>query len=212
MTDIVAVIWDMGGILYMTPFEAFDDMERELGIEPGVLGRGPFAPGGDPEYAKISTGELTEGDYFAAFMKRAQSAGAPPDLLDRIDWTERLRPEVLAAIDCIDGHYVQATLSNDSSRWLGDNWWETWPHRDKFASVIDVKMLGVRKPDPEPYLASAHDLGVVPEACLFVDDMQQNVAGAEAVGMQGFFFDHTDVAGSLDRLFVALGIEEDWRT
>jgi FMN phosphatase YigB (HAD superfamily) len=35
---------------------------------------------------------------------------------------------------------------------------------------------------------------------LFIDDMQVNVDGAEAVGMRGFFFDHTDAAGSVARL------------
>lgn len=209
---IEAVIWDMGGILYKTPFEAFDELEPELGLAPGTLPRGPFADGGDAEYAKISTGELTEPEYFAAFMAAAEAAGASPDLLDRIDWTNRLRPEVMSAIDRIGPHFVQATLSNDSSRWLGDSWWETWPYRDLFASVIDVKMLGIRKPHPDTYLASARDLGLPPERCLFVDDMQKNVDGAEAVGMEGFFFDHTDVAGSLDRLFDRLGLEEGWRS
>lgn len=206
MTDLEAVIWDMGGILYATPFETFDDLEPRIGLPPGTLPRGPFAPGGDPDYARISTGELTEREYFAAFMAIAEAAGAPPDLLDRIEWDAWLRPEVLEAIDRIAPHHVQATLTNDSSRWLGDRWWETWPLAEKFASVIDVKTLGVRKPHRDAYLAAAHDLGIPPERCLFVDDMQQNVDGAEAVGMVGFFFDHTDVAGSLARLFDRLGL------
>ncbi len=206
MSQIRAVIWDMGGILYKTPFEVFDEVEPELGMPPGTLPRGPFAPGGDAEYRKISTGEITEGEYFVRYMETARDLGAPPDLLDRIDWSRGLRPEVMAAIDAIGPHYLQATLSNDSSRWLGDEWWLTWPHRGKFASVIDVKTLGIRKPHPETYMASARDLGLPPEACLFVDDMALNVDGAEAVGMEGFFFDHTDVAGSLDRLFAVLGL------
>ncbi len=201
-----AVIWDMGGILYKTPFEMFDDLEPELGLAPGTLPRGPFGPGGDPEYAKTSTGELTEGEYYARFVERIQALGAPPDLLDRIDWADGLRPEVMAGIDAIAPHYTQATLSNDSSRWLGDRWWETWPYRNKFASLIDVKTLGMRKPEPGTYLASARALGLPPGRCLFVDDMQLNVDGAEAVGMVGFFFDHTDVRGSLDRLLGFLGL------
>lgn len=200
MSEIRAVIWDMGGILYVTPFEVFDDLERELGLEPGTLPRGPFGPAGDPEYAKCSTGELTEGEYWRGFHERLAAQGVDIDIAESIDWRDRLRPEVMEAIARLDGHYLQATLSNDSSRWLGDRWWEDWPYRKYFASVIDVVTLGVRKPHPDTYLASARALGVEPGQCLFIDDMQVNVDGAEAVGMRGFFFDHTDVAGSIARL------------
>jgi HAD superfamily hydrolase (TIGR01509 family) len=42
---------------------------------------------------------------------------------------------------------------------------------------------GVRKPDREAYLRPARVLGVAPEACLFVDDREKNVAAARDVGM-----------------------------
>ena len=63
---------------------------------------------------------------------------------------------------------------------------------------------GAAQPDPAAYLASCDALALPPAGCLFVDDMQKNVDGAAAVGMHGFFFDHTDVARSLDRLFARL--------
>ena len=198
MTEIEAVIWDMGGILYRTPFEAFDDVELQLGLHRESLPRGPFAPGGDAEYAKISTGELTERRTSPVTWRSAEALGAPPDLLDRIDWSKRLRPRVMEAIDRI-GRALRPGDPDRTTRVAGSvtAGGITWPHRDKFASVIDVKTLGIRKPHPDTYLASARDLGLPPEACLFVDDMQLNVDGAAAVGMEGFFFDHTDVAGSL---------------
>jgi putative hydrolase of the HAD superfamily len=204
VSEVRAVIWDMGGILYLTPFEVFDEVERDLGLEPGILPRGPFEPAGDPEYAKCSTGELSEGDYWRGFHERLSTQGIDVDIAAMIDWSDRLRPEVMDAIASLDGHYLQATLSNDSSRWLGEGWWETWPYRKHFASVIDVVTLGVRKPHPDTYLVSARALGVEPGECLFVDDMQVNVDGAEAVGMRGFFFDHTDVPASVRRLLAML--------
>ncbi len=204
MSELRAVIWDMGGILYVTPFEVFDELERELGLEPGTLPRGPFGPGGDPEYAKCSTGELSEGDYWRGFHERLAERGIGIDIAEMIDWSDRLRPEVMDAIARLDGHYLQATLSNDSSKWLGDGWWDDWPYRKYFASVIDVVTLGMRKPHPDTYLASARALGIEAEECLFIDDMQVNVDGAEAVGMRGFFFDHTDAAGSIARLLAML--------
>jgi putative hydrolase of the HAD superfamily len=72
--------------------------------------------------------------------------------------------------------------------------------------VIDVKMVGVRKPGPEPYLAATGALGAPAEACLFVDDMPVNCRGAEAVGMESFLFDVTDPEGSIASLLRRLEI------
>jgi putative hydrolase of the HAD superfamily len=43
----------------------------------------------------------------------------------------------------------------------------------------------VAKPDPRVYLLAAERLGVRPEACLFVDDHDENLVGAERAGMTG---------------------------
>jgi putative hydrolase of the HAD superfamily len=43
--------------------------------------------------------------------------------------------------------------------------------------------LGIAKPDAAIYLHAAEGLGVRPEEILFVDDREENVAGARAVGM-----------------------------
>jgi putative hydrolase of the HAD superfamily len=74
--------------------------------------------------------------------------------------------------------------------------------------MIDVSMIGVRKPAPEPYLAAATALNVAPSECLFVDDMPANCHGAEAVGMESHLFDILDPAGSIDRLLTRLQVDE----
>jgi len=66
--------------------------------------------------------------------------------------------------------------------------------------------FGVRKPHPLTYTTTADRMGLSVSECLFVDDMQINLDGAEAVGMPGFFFDHTRVAASCARLVGYLGL------
>jgi len=200
MAEIRAVIWDMGGILYPTPFELLDDLETSNGWAPGTLPRGPFSPEGDPEYAKCSTGELTESEYWRRYQRASAANGHPLDLKREIDWTGTERPEVMATIETLGRRFRQATLSNDSSEWLGYGWWDSWPFAHLFCHVIDVVTLGVRKPHPVAYTTTAERMGLEAGECLFVDDMQINIEGAEAVGMPGFFFDHTEVATSCSRL------------
>jgi HAD superfamily hydrolase (TIGR01509 family) len=44
------------------------------------------------------------------------------------------------------------------------------------------------KPEPRVYLATLERLGVTPEQCVFVDDAEQNVQGARAVGIDSVRF------------------------
>jgi putative hydrolase of the HAD superfamily len=51
--------------------------------------------------------------------------------------------------------------------------------------------VGAAKPDPAVYRLVCARLGVPPERAVFVDDREQAVAGARAVGMTGVLFGST---------------------
>ena len=63
--------------------------------------------------------------------------------------------------------------------------------------------VGLHKPQPEIYLLACERLGVEPAAAVFVDDLRENCAGAEAVGMTALL--HRDArrrrSAKLERLF-----------
>ena len=64
---------------------------------------------------------------------------------------------------------------------------------------------GVRKPDPEFYRYCARLAGVTPGECMFIDDVETNVEGARAVGMQAIQYSpDIDLAGELARHGVEL--------
>jgi putative hydrolase of the HAD superfamily len=50
--------------------------------------------------------------------------------------------------------------------------------------------LGFHKPDPDIYRAVSERLGVEPEHCFFLDDVEENVASARRVGFQGLRFEN----------------------
>ena len=53
--------------------------------------------------------------------------------------------------------------------------------------------VGVMKPQAGIYLAAAKNVNTPPERCLFVDDLEVNVEGARAVGMQGLRFETVEL-------------------
>jgi putative hydrolase of the HAD superfamily len=72
-----------------------------------------------------------------------------------------------------------------------------------FDAVVLSGQVGLGKPDPRIYLLTAERLGLVPEECVFVDDMASNVHGAVRAGMVGVH--HTDVDTTLDELNALFG-------
>ena len=73
---------------------------------------------------------------------------------------------------------------------------------DAFVLSYELKLL---KPDPAIYRAAARAAGCAPAECVFVDDMEENVAGAAAAGLSAVhYLPGTDLAAELKKLGLRL--------
>ena len=83
--------------------------------------------------------------------------------------------------------YKVGLLSNVSSDLL-----YTLFTSDELATLFDVVILssdvGMVKPSAGIYLLTASRLGVLPEECIMIDDMERNAVGAKEAGMQGIVY------------------------
>ena len=66
----------------------------------------------------------------------------------------------------------------------------------------------MRKPEKEIFLHAAETLGLDPAECVFIDDMEANVAAAQACGMTGVR--HTETAVTARTLQDLLGVPLAW--
>lgn len=81
--------------------------------------------------------------------------------------------------------------------------WTYIKHRWPWLAIIPNPTLsfevGLMKPDPAIYHKAAANTGTPPEKCLFIDDLEANVQGARAVGMQAVqFVSHADLRAKLN--------------
>ena len=90
-----------------------------------------------------------------------------------------------------------------SNSWVMDHY--TDEIRDLFDVVVISAEVGMHKPQPEIYLLAAERSGVDPKDCVFVDDLRENCAGAEAVGMTAVL--HRNVEDTLAQLEELLGVK-----
>jgi putative hydrolase of the HAD superfamily len=63
---------------------------------------------------------------------------------------------------------------------------------DQFDYLTWSCELGVVKPDPAIYLHTVKKLNVAPDRALFIDNLEKNIAGAEAVGLHGALFENVE--------------------
>ena len=203
VSDIDVLLWDIGQVLYESPFERFGELEAHTGMAAGTLPRGPFSPAGDPAYDDVDSGARDEPDYWRDIEALAQQS-VPGlhiyDALRELGWEGRGRPVVVALLTDIPTRYRQAVLTNDATKFLGAGWRETWEYAPHFERIVDSLDIGVRKPDSGAFTAAVDLLAADPARVLFVDDLTVNVEGARAAGLQAFRFDTTDPAASVSAL------------
>ncbi len=69
---------------------------------------------------------------------------------------------------------------------------------DDYILSYELRLI---KPDPAIYLEAARRAGCPPAECVFIDDVQENVTGAVAVGLRGIhYLPDTDLAAELRKL------------
>ncbi|HET8729185.1 MAG TPA: HAD family phosphatase [Alphaproteobacteria bacterium] len=64
-----------------------------------------------------------------------------------------------------------------------------WPFLASFDGCVVSGECRLLKPDAAIYRRLCDEYGLAPERCLFIDDVQKNVEGARAVGMQAVRFE-----------------------
>jgi len=199
---IRAVIFDWGGVLMRTvdasPRLAWD---ARLGLRPGSVNRLVFE---SPTWRRAQLGQMSDEAFWADLGVRLNLS---PDALAefrRDFWAgDRLDGDLVALIRSLHPRVKTALLSNFSTqlRQL------LTQHEliDAFDVIVISGKEGILKPDAHIYHLAAERLGVPVADCLFVDDFEENVAGAKAAGMQALrFVSFSSFVLGLSELGVAL--------
>jgi putative hydrolase of the HAD superfamily len=182
---IRAVIWDFGGVLSTSPFEAFARYEREHGLPAGFI-RGLNATNPDTNaWARFERNELDLAGFCDAFEQEARDAGGELDGRAVIGLLAGdVRPEMIEAVRRCHRHLRTALITNNVLDMAPQHGPSMLDHvEDAFHVVIESSKVGVRKPDPRIYELCCEELGVAPEECAFLDDLGVNLKPARAMGM-----------------------------
>ena len=182
---VTAVAFDFGGVLAVPPLAGLGDYAQSLGLPADAVGR-YFR--GDPQIARLEVGELTSREFFKYVCTSIEAVhGVRVDihtLAEAAGRGEELRPEMLDLVDEVRATCTTALLTNNVRE---ARWRERFPF-DRFDVVVDSSEVGVRKPDPAAYALLVERLGRSPDEIAFVDDFEENLPPAAALGIVTILF------------------------
>lgn len=188
---ITAVLWDFGGVILASPFDAFREYEAARGLPQDFL-RSVNATNPDANaWAGLERSELTHEQFDVAFAAESKALGHEVPGADVITLLSgAVRPEMVQALDTVKAAgYRIACLTNNvlSSDVDGVHSSNDRPEvaevMARFDVIVESSKVGVRKPEPEFYRIACDLLGVTPDQCVFLDDLGVNLKPAKAMGM-----------------------------
>jgi putative hydrolase of the HAD superfamily len=186
VSEIRAVLFDIGGVLFSSPFDAFARFERENGL-PADFIRTLNATNSDTNaWAQLERSAVSIDDFCALYEAEATAAGHPIDARGVLGCLSGdLRPEMVEAVRrCGAAGLKTAALTNNfvgEQRPPGGGGMEMLA--DLFDVVIESSVVGVRKPDPAFYEIALEKIGIEPQEAVFLDDLGVNLKPARALGM-----------------------------
>jgi putative hydrolase of the HAD superfamily len=198
-----ALLVDFGGVLTTNVFDAFAEYCESEGLAPDAFATLLRT---DPEAAAllrdVETGALSEDDFEARFAPMLAATIEPAGLIGRLSASLEPDEAMLDALGRIhDAGHKSVIVSNS----FGHGAYDGYELDRRVDHVVLSGAIGVRKPSRRIYLLAAELAGVAPERCVFVDDLAQNISGAERVGMRGVH--HTDTAETIRQLEALFELE-----
>jgi epoxide hydrolase-like predicted phosphatase len=203
---VEAVIFDFGGVISVRFFDDLTPFEEEMGYPLGSVSKLMFGDahdhlsGGDPsdgaydegpahDFHLLEMGELSLDDYLAGLMRRApEVVGQEIDFSAYTRFAESMPMQVqwpmVQRIRRLHDDGMKLGLLTNNVKEFGDSWRASFPVDELFPVVVDSSEVGMRKPDPRIYELTCEQLGVEPEAAIFLDDNTDNVRAANALGIE----------------------------
>ena len=186
-----AVLWDFGGVITSSPFEAFNRYEKERGLPSDFL-RSINATNPDSNaWAQLESSQVTVDEFDELFAQEAESKGhrvMGKDVLELLSGD--VRPEMVNALKAIKAQHQIGCITNNVNTGQGPGMAKSSEKAAQVAEimalfdvVIESSKVGIRKPDPEIYRMTCEQMSIQPEETIYLDDLGINLKPARALGM-----------------------------
>jgi len=191
MTSIKAILWDFGGVLTTSPFEAFNRFEAVHYLPKDFIRLVNSTNPTTNAWAQFESNTITTEQFDQLFEQESESLGHPVRGMRVLELLSgELRPRMVAALRKCKEHFNVGCITNNMKSGEGPSM-----ARDQakaaasqsvmalFDVIVESSVEGVRKPDPRIYEIACGRMDIAPDTCIFLDDLGINLKPAKARGM-----------------------------
>jgi putative hydrolase of the HAD superfamily len=203
-----AVLFDFGGVITSSPFDAFASYEARVGLPDGFIRALNARDVHDNAWARLERNDFGVDEFIALFEAEARAAGGELDGAEVLACLRgELRPRVVSAVQTCALRFTTAILTNNFL--TGSDEWSPTGTFAAVAEAVDVVVessrVGCRKPEPRFYELALAEIGVAADEAVFLDDLGVNLRPARALGMATIKVVDPDAA--MDELGALLGVD-----
>jgi putative hydrolase of the HAD superfamily len=198
---VKGLLTDFGGVLTTNVFDSFKAFCVAEGLPADTVKR-TFRdnPEALAELRSLERGDLTVAEFeprFGPHLGISETDGLVERLFAGVGPDEAMIEAVRRAHDA---GVRTAVISNS---WGGTSY-DVADWRSLFDAIVISGEVGLHKPGPEIFELALTEIGLAAADCVFIDDLRENIAGAEAVGITGIL--HRGPDSTLPELERLLGL------
>ncbi|MEN8722040.1 MAG: HAD-IA family hydrolase [Alphaproteobacteria bacterium] len=191
--QIKAVLWDFGGVITSSPFEAFNRMEEQKGLPKDFVRSINSVNPDTNAWAQFERSDISAEVFDTLFAEEARAKGGDVTGAEVIACLAgAVRPEMVKALSIVKSHYKTACITNNVKAGSGAGMARSEDVASEISTLMDTyfdhvvesSKVEIRKPDPRIYQMTCEAIGVEPSACVYLDDLGINLKPARAMGMQ----------------------------
>ncbi len=206
---IEAVLFDFGGVILSSPFEAFAAYEKEIGLPTDTIRKINATDPDSNAWAQFERREVSTEDFVLLFEEEALALGYELDAQRILEGLHgSLRPSMVEALSKCSSKFKTAMLTNNITP-MGEQDLDEDVQKvvEIFDLLIESSIEGCRKPEEKFYEVACERLDVKPENCVFLDDLGINLKPARAMGMTTIKV--IDPEDAIKELYEILGFTSD---
>ena len=182
-----AIIWDFGGVITSSPFEAFNKFELSNNLPKDIIRTINSENPDDNAWAKFERNDINLNEFDNLFSIEAYKKGFKISGKQVVKLlTGEIRKQMVDFLFLLKKDYKLGCITNNiqnSNNEKVNHLNEAGQVMKIFDHIIESSKVGLRKPDPKIYYMSCDALGVKPEECIYLDDLGINLKPAREIGM-----------------------------
>ena len=182
-----AIIWDFGGVITSSPFEAFNKFELNNNLPKDIIRTINSENPDDNAWAKFERNDIDLDEFDNLFSIEADKKGFEISGKQVVRLLSgEIREQMVDFLSFLKKDYKLGCITNNiqnSGSEKVNHINEASKVMEIFDHIIESSKVGLRKPDPKIYHMSCDALGVKPEQCIYLDDLGINLKPAREIGM-----------------------------